>query len=190
MKTSVIISAVLIGISALALTAKVPVNRNESYNPGSFYGLIVNNNANIILSQGEKNSVRIEGEKQATKKVKVQIQDGALVIDGGSDQVNIYITAEDLNMIEVNGPGKILGRGTITSDILLLKVNGSGSMKVDVKSLKVAMILKGDGKLIVSGSTGESYIKESGRGKIYADELYSFTSAHDRVTSNYKKEQL
>ena len=189
MKTSVIISAVLIGLSAIALTAKEqPVLETTAFDPGKFYGLIVNNNANIILTQGENNSVRIEGEKSAAKKVKTEIQNGALVITGGTDPVNIYVTAEDISMIELNGTGKIYGRATISSDILLLIVNGHGSMKVDVKVLKVAMIVKGDGKIIISGSTGESFIKEFGNGRIFAEGLYSFSSVEDRVITESKSE--
>ncbi len=187
MKTSVIVSAVLIGVSAFAFAAdNRPLTESNSFNPGEFYGLIVNNNSNIILTQGEKNSVRIEGEKSVTKEIHTEIQNGALVINGGTVPANIYITCEDLNMIELNGTGKVLGRGTINSDILLLRLNGSGSMKVDIRTLKVAMIIKGDGKMIVTGSTGESFIKEFGKGKIFTDGLFAFSYTEDHYSAGGK----
>lgn len=189
MKAATIIALVLIGMSALAITGKEQqAIENISFNPGEFYGLIINNNSNVILKQGEKNSVRIEGEKSSTRKVKTDIQNGALVINGGNDQVNIYITVKDISLIELNGAGKVFGMGTINSDILLLKVNGSGSMKIDVQSLKVAMIVKGEGKLFVSGSTGECFIKEYGRGKIYANGLHAYTYMEEHTSSSIPTE--
>jgi hypothetical protein len=178
MKTSVIISAVLIGVSAIAFAAKKnPVMESKSIEPEDFYELIVNNNSNIILNQGEQSGVRIEGDKNSLNQVRVHVHDGALIIDGsGNFNPNIYITVKDISLIEINGGAKIYGTGTINSDILLLKTNGTGSMKLDVKTLKLAMYAS-SGKIIVSGSTGESVVRESHTGKVYDRKLYSFARA-------------
>jgi hypothetical protein len=183
MKTSAIISIVLIGISALAFAAKEKqATESKTFDPGQFYGLIVNNNSNIILTQGEKNSLTIEGDQKTIQNTHTTIQNGALVITGnGDERPNIYVTVKELNMIEITGGAKIYAMGTISSDILLLKVNGTGSMKLDVKSLKVAMIVKGEGKIVVSGSTGESYERQYGNGKIYDGDLYAYSQTIDQV---------
>ena len=80
MKTSIIISAVLVGISAIGFAANESneVTTTSSYDPGKFYGLIVNSNVNIILTQGETNSVRLEGDKNDLKEIKAEVENGAL----------------------------------------------------------------------------------------------------------------
>ncbi len=189
MKTTLMISAVLIGATAITLTAGESGELNStSYDPGKFYGLIVNSSANIILTQGEHNSIRLEGDKRQLKDIKTDVENGALIITGGNDYpVNIYISAEELNLIEINGSSRVFTSGSINSDILLLKVNGSGSMKVDVRALTLGMIVNGSGKIIVSGSSGDSYVRIFGTGNIYADKLDSFSYSEERIALNDSK---
>ena len=191
MKTTLMISAVLIGVSVLTFAANESSEvTSTSYDPGKFYGLIVNSNANIILTQSDRNSIRIEGDKRELKKIKTAIVDGALTIDGGNNYpVDIYISAEELNLIEINGSARIFASGSINSDIILLKVNGSGSMKINVRALTVGMIVNGSGKIIVSGTSGESYLRVYGSGNIYTDHLDSFSLSEERIALNNTKEK-
>jgi hypothetical protein len=184
MKTSLIISAALIGISAITFAATETNDKanTSSCNPGKFYGLIVNSNANIILTQGEANAIRFEGDKKDLEEVHTKVENGALIIDGNNSRpVSIYISVEEISLIEINGAARLFVNGSINSDILLLKVNGSGSMKVDVRALTVGMIVKGSGKIIVSGTSGESYLRVYGTGNVYKDKLDSFRSSEERV---------
>lgn len=190
MKTTLMISAVLIGVSAITFAANESseLSSSSSYDPGKFYGLIVNSNANIILTQGDHNSIRLEGSKREVKDVKATIENGALTINGGNNYpVNIYISAEELNLIEINGSARIYTTGSVNSDILLLKVNGNGSMKINVRALTVGMIVKGSGKIIVSGSSGESYARIFGTGNIYTDHLDSFSFTEERMALKESK---
>ena len=189
MKTTLMISAVLISVSALTFAANESSElTSTSYDPGKFYGLIVNSNANIILTQGEHNSIRIEADKRELKNIRTAVENGALTINGGNNYpVNIFISAEELNLIEINGSARVFASGSINSDIILLKVNGDGSMKVDIRALTVGMIVHGSGKIIVSGSSGESYIRVYGSGNIYTEHLDSFSLSEERIALNNSK---
>jgi formylmethanofuran dehydrogenase subunit C len=191
MKTSLIISAALVGLSAITFAANESseVKSTSAYNPGKFYGIIVNNNANIILTQGESNAIRFEGDQNDLKDVKADVENGALVINGtNSRPVSIYISVEEISLIEINGSARLFASGSINSDILLLKVNGSGSMKLDIRALTVGMIVKGTGKIIVSGTSGESFVRIYGTaGNIYKDNLDSFKNSEERIALIEKK---
>ena len=124
-------------------------------------------------------------QKQDQKKIKTSVENGALVITGeNAKPLNIYITAEELNLIEINGSARMFARGTISSDILLLKLNGDGSMKLNVRTLTVGMIVKGNGKIIVSGSSGESFSRIYGNGNISAKSLDTFSHTEERIAFN------
>jgi hypothetical protein len=186
MKTS-ILSFVFAAITSLACA-----NSNDFSSvlrqTEKFNGLIVNSNANVILSQGEESSVRIEGDQNTVGQVNTEVNHGALVISGqNSKPVTIYITVEEINLIEINGSAKIYANTLINSDIILLKVNGSGSIKADIRALTVGMIVKGSGKIIASGSTGESYSRVYGTGSVYASSLDAFSSSEMKITSNNDK---
>lgn len=174
-----IISLALILMTGLFTTKAESVDRKiENRNIGNFYGIIVNTNANVIITQSDESGVQIAGTSSAINNVKTEVVNGALVINGQSGRsVDIYITVEDLNLIEVNGSARILGNGTFNTDIVLLKVNGSGSIKMDIRSLTLGMIVRGSGKIIASGSTGSSFIKVFGSGNVYASNLDSFSNS-------------
>ena len=60
-------------------------------------------------------------------------------------------------------------------------------MKVDVRALTLGMIVNGSGKIIVSGSSGDSYVRIFGTGNIYADKLDSFSYSEERIALNDSK---
>jgi formylmethanofuran dehydrogenase subunit C len=91
-------------------------------NINNFSGLIVNTPANVILSQGETNSIRIEGEKNTVKEISTKIENGTLIINGHNNHaVTIHVTVQDISLVEVNGDAKVYANGLINSDILLLE---------------------------------------------------------------------
>jgi hypothetical protein len=113
-----------------------------------------------------------------------------LIIDGSNSKpVNIFVSVEDISLIEINGSAKIYATGSINSDILLLKVNGNGSMKLDIRTLTVGMIIKGNGKIFVSGSSGESFVRIHGNGNVYSDKLDSFNLKEERFALNNQNEK-
>ena len=64
MKAALLISSVIVGLSAIALAGNLTNQNNETIvKPGKFYGLIVNSGSNVILTQGDENTYRIEGDK-------------------------------------------------------------------------------------------------------------------------------
>jgi hypothetical protein len=127
----------------------------------------------------------MEGRKKDLKNIHSDIENGALVINGENNpSVNIYISVEDISLVEINGSAKLYATGNINSDILLLKVNGNGSMKIDVRTLAIGMVVKGSGKIIVSGTTGDSHIRIYGNGNVYTNGLDSFKSVEERTVLN------
>jgi uncharacterized protein YpmS len=156
-----------------------------------FYGLVVNANANVILSQGETCSVKVEGDRRAVAEVSTRVENGALVINGDNTRpVNVYVTVGEINLVEVNGNAKVYANQIIDSDLLLLKVNGNGSIKMEVRSLSLGMIVKGNGRIVASGSTGDSFVRVYGNGSVSARNLDAFRQMEEVYNANliYKKE--
>ena len=152
---------------------------------GNFYGLIVNANANVILIQGEKSSVRIEGKRKDVDKIEARINNGSLVINGTNNiPVTVYVTVDEINRVEVNSTAKVYSSEVINSDVLLLKVNGNGSIKLDVRALSLGMFVKGKGKILISGSAGDSYARIIGDGRIYSSNLDSYSSRTEISKAN------
>jgi hypothetical protein len=154
---------------------------NEFRNVGNnFYGIILNGNANLILMQGETNSVRIEGAYENVREVETLISHGALVVETGVlRNVTVYVTMNDISLLQINGNGLITAKTILFSDMLLMKVNGNGTINADVRALSVGMVINGGGKIIARGSSGDSFIKVKGSGQVYSMNLDSVSIKKD-----------
>jgi hypothetical protein len=140
----------------------------------NFYGIILNGNANVYLTQGEVNAIRVEGNTANTEEVTTSVNNGALVINAGMlRNVNVYVTMTDINLIQVNGGGAIRTTTTLNSDVLLMKVSGTGLISADVRALSVGMIINGGGKIYAGGITGDSFVKVKGSGQVISMNLDS-----------------
>lgn len=186
MKTTYFLSLLFLSLNACIInsSAESVEYLSDSRKTDAFYGLIVNVPANVILSQGQGHEVRVEGDRALLNSVSTQIENGALVINGSNNRpVTIYITLEDLNRVEVNGSARVFAQTLINSDFMVLKVNGSGTIRMDVRTLKLGMIIRGNGKIYASGSSDEVTGKVIGNGNIYAKNLDSFYSEENIVRS-------
>jgi len=140
----------------------------------NFYGIILNGNANVYLTQGDYNAIRVEGMNQNTEDVNTSVSNGALVINAGAlRNVNIYVTMTDINLLQVNGAGIIRATSTLNSDMLLMKISGTGIISADVRALSVGMIINGGGKIYAGGITGDSFVKVKGSGQVISMNLDS-----------------
>ena len=140
-----------------------------------FSGIIVNSASNVIISQGETNSITVEGDKCELRNFSTEINNGLLILKGSNENaVTVYITVHNLRMVEVNGNSKVYAKNVINSDILFLSVNGAGSIKMDSRTTSIGMIVKGSGKIIASGRTEESFSKVIGTGSIFKAKLAIF----------------
>jgi hypothetical protein len=159
---------------------------SDSRNIGSnFYGIILNGNANLILTQGESNSVRIEGAYENVREVETNVQNGALMVETGVlRNVTVYVTMNDISLLQVNGNGAINARTLIFSDMLLMKVNGNGTINADVRALSVGMVINGGGKIVARGSSGDSFIKVKGNGQVYSSNLDSMSVKKDIIMTS------
>ncbi|REJ82268.1 MAG: hypothetical protein DWQ44_10440 [Bacteroidetes bacterium] len=177
MKSKFIIS-VLMFLSTACIFRTEGSSADFTYDKKSlaeFYSLKVDVPANIILSQSDAEEIRIEGERRELTKVSSNVDKGTLIISGkNSVPLTIYLSVKNLNRIEVNGSARVFVNGLLNSDVMLLKVNGSGSISADVRSLALGLIVKGDGKIYARGSTGRSFAKITGHGQISTTGLSSF----------------
>lgn len=182
MKTRFLLAALMISVTACAYSVKGEA-ANASTNSqvlSNFYGLVINTPANVILEQGIQPSIRFEGSAKDLNLISSKIENGNLTISGSNlNSPTIYITFSELNLIELNSNARLYSSQVINSDLLLLKVNGSGTIRLDIRSLSLGMIVKGSGKIFASGSTGTSFVRIYGEGKVYTTNLDSFSSEEE-----------
>jgi hypothetical protein len=76
------------------------------------------NTANVFITQGGKQEIKIEAEENIIPMVRTEVKDGRLIIESemnieSGHAINLYITVDDLCQLENSGSGIIRTTNTI-----------------------------------------------------------------------------
>jgi len=135
-----------------------------------FKSIYVNSNYTIYLKQTNKNEVTVEALTDIYTLSDIKVENGVLMVnlDRKPDNPNksiwakiddlkvnptmkLYVSMKNINELQVNGGGKIISENSIASDYMLLAVNGSGTMTLDVKGNTLKAEIAGSGNMTLKG---------------------------------------
>jgi len=145
-----------LALLALTLTSTLAIaDPKEIRNLDKFTQIDQGATANVYLRQGSPQKVEVEAKQDVLGNLLTEVSNGKLKISMktqsgkwiwyNSNSCNIYITAENIDAIDVSGSGNLTVLTPLTGTNLALKVSGSGDLKAE-------LALTGDLDLGVSGS--------------------------------------
>lgn len=155
---------------------------SETRSAGVFDKIILNDNVNLVLSQGSSPSIYVKGGENVLKKVKTDISDGVLNIENQNScnwvrsfdkEITVYVNLELLHEIEYRGSGDIHCTNTIIGDSLKLNVwEGAGEVNMQIEMQRNYIYFHiGTADINYSGFSPLSYVALSSFGPIDAREL-------------------
>jgi hypothetical protein len=156
------------------ITEERPVS---DFNKISFSGL-----GNLIIEQGDKETLKIEAEDNIVPKILTSVQNQTLKIDyqwnwvsfsfHPNKPINIYVSVKDLQKIEGSGATTIKSQSIKTEK---LEIKGSGMTKADIsiETQQLNSEISGAGDFVLSGKADSQKIEISGAGKYEAKSLLS-----------------
>lgn len=133
----------------------------------------------VELTQGPVTSVKIETDENLLPYIVTTEEDGSLVIRSKDHEnldptqhTKVYITTDQLQVIDLVGSGNITGKTKFTGeDNLLMKISGSGNITMEVNTPKVKSEITGSGNITISGETKDEEINITGHGDYKAGDL-------------------
>ena len=143
----------------------------------------------VYIVQGSTESVKVEAPAEVMDHIITEVNGGELKIYNKNDKWNwgnwwgnhkkivVYVTAKDLNSINLSGSGDVFFKDGISANSLKLRVTGSGDMlgKVNVKTLESSISGSGDMKL--TGQAENSTVRVVGSGDFTARNLLTVSSS-------------
>lgn len=160
---------------------------NESRAASGFNQIDLNGTGEIIITQGNNESVTVEAEDNVMKYIKTSVSNNKLSITFENNKpvptkgVKFYITVKDLNSISTSGSGKVVSNG-LNANSLTMNINGAGeSVLNNLNAQTLNMKISGAGKMTVSGNVNQQTIDISGAGDYNAPD---FSSKIASVTIN------
>lgn len=155
----------------------------------NFDKLSLNGIGDLILTQGDQESLRIEGEDNILEQIDTQVQDGTLVISlkdpnweetiRPTKRVVYHLSMKNVHQLELTGVGSI-NIGQLKTDqleILSSGVEGIDIGRLSAQTLKVA--LQGEGQCNLAGEVDSQQVELSGTGQYNAARLQSQNAAVD-----------
>ncbi|MGB3712977.1 MAG: head GIN domain-containing protein [Candidatus Promineifilaceae bacterium] len=168
----------------MSATEKVTEKREVS----GFDRVYVRDIGEVILTQGEKESLVVEADSDLISKVKTEVRGGVLNLEVGrgwldkltlglselsGKRVKYYLTVREINELKISGKGDIAAE-KIDSDRLSVGISGLGNVNIDsLNTGKLSVSISGRGEFASAGSVVHQMVNISGSGEYKAIDLES-----------------
>lgn len=159
--------------------------KTEIREPDAFEAIAIEYpGAEIIVQQGEKETVELEADDNLLPQLSTEVVSGTLTIKSmetdwdamvnPTKPVKINITAKDLNTIVLSAPVGTLAVDDLQTDMLNLVVSGGAQVKLNgLQTDLLDTVLSGAGDIQASGTADEVKLVLSGLGDFNAADLES-----------------
>lgn len=156
---------ILCGVVACSRSKEnIPASENiisQFRNVVGFEHIIFNGNGNLYISQGEEESVRIEGADTIIDQVSTLVVDKTLRIEfkksnatkliENTPLINVYVQVKSLEEIRLAGSGTITTTTPLKAHTLKVSFGGEASANIEIEAHKLISILSGSGKFQLKG---------------------------------------
>ena len=147
-----------------------------------FHAVKIDYPAQVFISQGKTESVKIEAEDNLLPGLKTEVSNGQLHIYYRSQEgkhvnptrpVKITIVVKDLKDVELDSAGELTITG-LNADDLNVSVSGAGNLKVnDLVAKNFSVNLSGAGDMTATGEADDFNLTISGFGSFNGKDLHN-----------------
>ncbi len=143
----------------------------------SFDGLKASGIFELVLLQGDKESVKIVADENLQDLFDVHLDGSRLILDmkrtahirlNSKNQMKVYVTFKKLKDIELNTVGHVVCDQSLTFDELVVKNKNIGNVDLHITANKLDLFNTSIGNLKLSGMAKDAQVKNSGVGAIRA----------------------
>ena len=158
----------------------------EVRNVDVFTGIELNTDAEVLLTQGPAQQVRVEGQRNILDVLTTDVRRGKLRIDTDENlrqhnPVRVFITVPTVEELVVNGSGAINGRNMMSVNDLRLEISGSGNLNLNTVAQNVQSIISGSGDMALQGRGNGLIVNIGGSGDVKA---FDFVADRAEVVIN------
>lgn len=133
---------------------------------------------NLYLSQGNKESLRIEANEQTMDEITIRNVGEQLIIEleediefFDRDEINIYLTITDIDSFEFEGVGNIKTEEVLRLTDLKLRGDGVGNTKLEIEADRINAEFNIVGNVSLSGKVENIDLENNGLGNVDASDL-------------------
>ena len=139
----------------------------------SFHSLSIGGACDIILTQGNRPSLKVETDANLQDLVETEVINGVLSVTNKekfshSTKLILHLIVKDLTSINVGGAANISSTNTLTSDQLEISIGGAANLDLTVEGDRFKAAIAGAGTAKLCGSVAQASFDIRGSGDIKA----------------------
>jgi len=139
----------------------------------SFNKIDISGAYEVLINQGNDERLTIEADENLLEIIETEVRNNTLYISskqaiGNAEALKLYITAVNLEDIDVSGAVKLSNKGTFEAKKLAIEVSGAGVIDVDVAVENLLIDMSGASETNLKGSSDNFEISISGAGELTA----------------------
>ncbi len=163
----------IVGLVLIASISTLSASAQQTRNVGDFSGIKVGDSFNVIISQSDVNTLKVDANEKEQLQIKTEVKDGILLITGNGSNLEkpILIGVKSLNSLSVSGSGDVKTDNQLICDKLSIETSGAGNVHVNVKATEIKARLSGAGDLLLKGTAQLLDADVSGAGDLKASNL-------------------
>lgn len=143
----------------------------KSFNVSGFTGIEVSGGFDVILSQGESESVTLQAQENLYKYIHVEVEQGILRIYTENnlwptEPLKAKIMFSDITRLHVSGGGDVKAENRIKAEGLEIALSGGGDITADVDVTELNCSISGGGDARLNGSANKFDINMTGGGDL------------------------
>lgn len=192
---------VLTTVAIVPVSAELPINfgisktKTTSPEVKNFISVAAGGPIKVIITLGEKEGVRFEGDADAISTLITEVKGNALIIRPQvswtswahkykGKEVIAHVNAKNIASLTMSGDGSITVKGTINQSALTTTLSGSGYITADIDVTDFTAVLSGSGKLNITGDADNANVTISGSGNVSKKNGLNVTSLSTRISGS------
>lgn len=183
MKMSKFISLILVIVFTTSAFGQTRLRVNgsgkvvtEEREAGYFNAIRVSTGIDVYLTQGNKESIKVEADDNLHEYIKTEINGNTLKVYSkanirSAEAKKVYVTIKDVEELSASSAGDLIGETLIKTDELSLSVSSAGDIKIKVEVNKLKCRISSSGDLNIEGVADELEADLSSAGDLKAYDL-------------------
>ena len=183
MKTSKFISLILVIVFTTSAYGQIRPRVtgsgkvvSEDRKAGYFNAVKVSSGIDVYLTQGQKESIKVEADDNLHEYIVTEIKDNTLKVYSEAnirkaEAKKVYVTIKDVEKLSASSAGDLFGETLIKTDELSLSVSSAGDIKIKVEVNKLKCRISSSGDIKIEGVADELEADLSSAGDLKAYDL-------------------
>ncbi|MCX2495132.1 DUF2807 domain-containing protein [Pedobacter sp. PF22-3] len=150
-------------------------NNGDDRDVKNFNGVAAAGPINVIVTLGNSESCRLEGDAEAIASIVTEVKGNILVIRPQTSitswsrkyegkKITAYVSAKELASLTVSGDGSLAVNGKISTGSLTTTVSGSGNIKASADVDNYSGVISGSGSINITGGADHAKVVISSSG--------------------------